>query len=260
MSKKVPKTSAKQPARIRWEFDADVPTRDFFEEGPLDKLSNLQDAVDSFVYWLEKDCFLIWEAVVSEEQGIPLSPKQKKALGGLLDFSDGDDEGILYIDEMPRPSEPWYVILNKIAPYLLINPYRTSDCHEEAQCEGWNQIMIALQKHGEALMLPPSAARTEEVVPADLRHNLWLQSCFTELYGLGQEDSMTLVDPDEHDRIKWFIERLRECKESVAFFGLTLDSLLTRVILPEKDRPIFFKLMQEKLGVDSGDAPIAEYL
>ncbi len=260
MSKKVPKTSAKQPARIRWEFDADVPTGDFFEEGPLDDMSNLQDAVDSFVYWLEKDCFLIWEAVVSEEQGIPLTPKQKKALGGLLDFSDGDDDEILYIDEMPRPSEPWHVILNKIAPHLWINPYRTSDGHTEVQYEGWSQIITTLQEHGEDLILPPGAARTEEVVPADLRHNLWLQSCFNNLHGLGQEDSMTLADPEQHDRIEWFIEGLRECRESVAFFSLTLDSLLTRVILPEKDRPIFIRLMQEKLNVDSGSEPMGQHL
>ncbi|MEJ7590918.1 MAG: hypothetical protein WKF77_05170 [Planctomycetaceae bacterium] len=223
-------------------------------------MSNLQDAVDSFVHWLEEDRFLMWEAVVSEEQGIPLTPKQKKALGGLLNFNDEDDEGILYIDEMPRPSEPWHVILNKIAPHLVISPYRTSDCHEDAQCEGWSQIMTALQEHAEGLILPPGAARLDDVVPAELRHNLWLQSCFNELDGLGQEDSLTLADPEQHGRIECFIEGLRECRESVAFFSLTLDSLLTRIILPEKDRPIFLKMMREKLGVDSGSKLIAENL
>jgi hypothetical protein len=71
---------------------------------------------------------------------------------------------------------------------------------------------------------------------------------------------MTLEDPEEHYRIEWFIEHLRECKASVAYFGLTLDSLLTRVILPEKDQPIFLQLMQEKLGLGSAQERIADHL
>ena len=87
MAKKHKKTPTKQPAQMRWEFDSDIPTCDFFEEGSLDEMGNLQEAVDSFVHWLEEDRFLMWEAVVSEEQGIPLSPKQKKALGRFTCFS-----------------------------------------------------------------------------------------------------------------------------------------------------------------------------
>ena len=57
-----------------------------------------------------------------------------------------------------------------------------------------------------------------------------------------------------------FIDRLRECKESVAHFGLTLELLLARVILPERDRPLFIKLMQEKLGLRSAQEPIEDHL
>ena len=42
-----------------------------------------------------------------------------------------ESDGILYINESARPSEPWYVILSKIVPYLLMEPYRTFDCHED---------------------------------------------------------------------------------------------------------------------------------
>jgi hypothetical protein len=77
---------------------------------------------------------------------------------------------------------------------------------------------------------------------------------------LGQDDNLTLEDPEEHYRIERFIDQLRKCKESVAFFGLTLDSLLTRVILPEKDKPLFLKLMQEKLGMNSAHEQIADRL
>jgi len=265
VSKNAGKASTKQTARIVWEFPGDVPTCDFFVERPLDDLEDLQEAVESFVFWLEKDCFLMWEAVISQEQNIPLSREQKKSLRNLLNFSDDEEEykdkAILYIDEMPRPSEPWHVILNKIAPHLWINPFRTSDCHFETQCEGWSQIMAALQEHGQGLVLPPNAGSAMEVVPAELRHSLWLQSCFNVLDGMGQnDDDTTLDDPEECERIEWFIDGLRECRESVGYLGLTLNSLLDRIILPAKERPVFLKLMQQNLGIDSCDQPIAEHL
>jgi hypothetical protein len=145
-------------------------------------------------------------------------------------------------------------------PHLLTEPFRTFDVHYEVKSDGWHQIMTALKEHGQGLSLPPGVASVEEVVPADLRHKLWLQYCFNDLGGLGQEESMTLEDPEEHYRMDWFIDHLRECKECVARWGLTLESLLTRVILPEKDQPIFVKMMQEKLGLSSAQEQIADRL
>src|SRR5437879_10296050 len=75
-------------APLRWEFDPDIPTHDFFEGGSLDDISNLQEAVEDFVFRLEEGDFLTWEAVVSEEQGLPLTAPQKKILGSLVNFSD----------------------------------------------------------------------------------------------------------------------------------------------------------------------------
>lgn len=254
------KKPAARPTRMRWEFDPDIPTHDFLEEGPLDDPWNLQQAVENFASWVEEGQFLTWEAVVCEEQGLPLTDAQKKALRGLLSFNDEVDDDILYIDEIPRPSEPWYVILNKIVPYLLVEPFKTFDVHEEVKCDGWKQIMTALKEHGQGLSLPPGVGSYREVVPADLRHKLWLQHCFNDLSGLGQEQDMTLTDPEEHYRIDWFIDHLRECKDSVAHFSLTLESLITRVILPDKDQPIFIKMMQERLGLGSDQQPIADRL
>src|ERR1051326_7097524 len=105
MPSKKKKQSVKQPAAIRWEFDPDIPTDDFLEEeGALE--SGLDDTVRFFVDWLEEDRFLAWEAVMGEEQDLPLTAKQKKALSSLLSFNDEGDDAILYIDEIPRPSEP----------------------------------------------------------------------------------------------------------------------------------------------------------
>ena len=260
MSRKNKKSPAKRPAPIRWEFDPEIPTLDFFEGGSPDDIDTLQGAVDSFVQWLEEDDFLIWEAVVCDEQGVPLTLKQKKALGNVLDFNDEEDDQILYIDEVPRPSEPWYAILRKIAPRLLIEPYRTFDCQEDVKCHGWDCIMTAIRTHGQWLSLPPGVASPEEVVPAELRHKLSLQYCFNDLSGLGQEEGLTLTDPEESYRIEWFIQHLRECKEAVAFFGLTLNSLLTKVILPERDQPIFFKAIQDAFDIGSADEQIADRL
>lgn len=261
MPSKKKKQSAKSSAPMKWEFASDIPTDDFFDGRNLDELWDLQEAVDNFVSRIDRDSFLIWEAVVCEEQGLPLTVKQEAALGSLLNFNDEeDDDGILYIDEMPRPSEPWHVILNKIVPFLLIEPFRTFDCHEEVKCDGWNQIVTALRKHGEGLSLPTGVKSPEEVVPVEMRHMLWLQWCFNDLSGLGQEEELTLEDPEEHYRIEWFIDHLREHKDSVSCFGLTLESLLTRVILPEKDQAIFTKLMQEKLGLGSAQEKIAQRL
>ncbi|HJN09980.1 MAG: hypothetical protein QGG09_09595, partial [Pirellulaceae bacterium] len=249
-----------KPAPVQWRFGPNIPTHDFFEGGSLDNMWNLQEAVDSFVHWMKEDCFLTWEAVASEEQGIPLTLNQKEALGSLLSFNDEQDNQILYIDEIPRPSEPWHVILNKIVPHLLIEPYRTFDCHDEVKLDGWSLIATALREHGQGLSLPLGVESPEEAVPAEMRHTLSLQFCFGELVGLGQDESLTLEDPEEHYRIECLIDDLRECKDAVALFGLTLDSFLTRVILPEKDRPIFLKLMQEKLGPGSAQEQIANRL
>jgi hypothetical protein len=258
MPRKTKKPPAR-PAQMRWLFDADIPTRDFFEQGSLHDAWNLQEAVENFVYELETGNFLTWEAVVCEEQGLPLTAEQKRALSGLISFNEAVDDQVLYLDEIPRPSKPWYVILNEIVPHLLIEPFRTFDVQEDVKADGWQRIMTALEEHGQGLSLPPGVASYEDVVPADLRHKLWIQYCCDILSGLGQSDDLDLQEEDPW-RVNEFIGRLGECKESVTHLGLTLDSLLTRVILPERDRPVFLKLMQEKLGLCTCQEQIAEHL
>jgi hypothetical protein len=66
-------TAAQKPAPMRWEFDPDIPTHDFLEEGPLDDIWNLQEAVENFVSGVEGGQFLTWEAVVCEER-VPGTP------------------------------------------------------------------------------------------------------------------------------------------------------------------------------------------
>lgn len=116
-----------RPATPRWEFGPDIPTYDFLEGITLDDNWGLQEAVDHFVFKVEQKSFLIWEAVACHEQELPLTVEQNDQLDGLINYGDPDDEQVLYLNGIPRTSEPWYVIFNKIVPHLLIEPFVTSD-------------------------------------------------------------------------------------------------------------------------------------
>ena len=68
-------------------------------------------------------------------EGLPLTAGQKKALSGLLNFNDEEDDEILYIDQIPRPCEPWHVILNKVVRLWAVGQ------HEEAVGSGsWSGV------------------------------------------------------------------------------------------------------------------------
>ena len=157
-------------------------------------------------------------------------------------------------------SQTWHVILNEIAPRLLVEPYRTFDIHNDVVCDGWTRMATALREHGEGLSLPASAESLEAVVPVEVRHKLRLQMCFDSLSGLGQDESLTLEDPEQQYRIESFIERLRDCRDSVAFFALTLESLCARLILPTRDQLLFTQLMKQSLGLRLDREPIAGVL
>ena len=245
----------------RWHFDPDVPTYDFFERQDPDDQGDLGEVLDNLISCIEKGYFLWWEAIVCYELGLPLTARQEEALGELISFSeDPADDRILYIDEIPRPNVPWYEIVTKFASHLLVKPYRTSDSHFDVFYDGWGNLGSALEEPGDGLSLPRGVDRPIEVVPAELRHKLWLQTSLDQLSGLGQEEELTLKNEEQQDRIKWFIRDLSKHKESVEFLGLTLETLLKVVILPPQDEPIFIEMMKKELGLASMQDKIAERL
>jgi hypothetical protein len=241
-------------------FDPDMPVNDFFEHLNLDDPADLEEALNNFISELEYGYFLMWEAVVCVEQGVNLSKKQKSVLDELLYFNDNDDDQILYIDEIPRPKEAWYEIARKIVPRLLVELFKTDAVMYSVMHEGWANLVEALEEHAQDLSLPEGIESTLDIFPHDLQHRLWLQTCFDALSGLGQSEALTLEDEDQKERVEWFIDLLREHKDSVQYFDLTLETMLTRVIIPSKDENLFTAMIMEQLGLPTSQVRIAECL
>jgi len=238
----------------------DIPTSDFFENIDLNDHGELEELIGNFIFKVKQGDFMLWEAVIRDEQGFPLTEKQENALSELISFGDNDDDMILYINGMPRPSETWYQILTKIAEHLLLDKLRTEDVHYEVTTEGWPNLVAALEEKGDDLSLPDDVKSPIEVVPAEIRHKLWVQSCFDVLIGIGQAEELSLENKEEHYRIESFIDSLKECKESVQVLDLSLEKLLETLLLPRKDQKLFVKMMIDKLAMGSAGDPISEYL
>ena len=255
--RKRPKRTSESQACL----DPRVPTNDYLEHMDLDDPGYVDEALSHLIDDIKSGYFLRWEAVVRQEQGLRLSRKHKKALSDLIRFDDTEDDPIWYIDGLPRPSEPWHAIAQKIASHMLIEPFRTTDGGWWATYEGWATLVEALEEHGQDLSLPQGAESPLDIFPVDLQHQLWLQTCFDALSGLGQEEELTLEDEGQRDyRMPWFIRCLKEHKDAVQYLDLTLDDLLTRVIMPPRDEKIFIEIMMEQLGVPSRQDHLADFL
>ncbi len=244
-----------------WTFGPNVPTYDFFQHRDVREESDREWLLNDLIYALERGDFLRWEAVVCQELGLPLTEQQRQAVSDLLNFGDETDEDrILYIDGIPRPKELWYEIVRKIVSHLPVDRFKTFEVHYAVTIDGWKDLDAALDAHGEGLSLPEGVDHPVEVVPAELRRRLWLQTCFEALTGLGQKEELTLRNPEEHYRIEEFIADLRKHKESVEFLDLTLENLLKVLVLPPQDEPIFIEMMRTDLGLNSMHDKIAERL
>lgn len=259
MAKRKRKKS-KRAVQSRVHFDPSVPTYNYLEHIDLDDPGHIDEALDNLIHGIKTGYFLQWEAVVCQEQGLPLTKKQEKALASLISFSDVDDDRIWYIDELPRPTEPWYEIARKIAPRILQEPFRTDAGMYWAMHEGWPTLVEVLESHGRNLSLPEGVESPLDIFPIDLQHRLWLQTCFDALSGLGQDKELTLENKRQQDRVAWFIRLLRERKDTIQYFDLTLEKLLTRVIMPPRDEKIFVKMMMEQLGLTSSQEHLADFL
>lgn len=191
-----------------------------------------------------------------------LSEAHEEALDQLINY--GDDDDILYINEIPRPHEPWYETLRRVAPCILVEKLHTAGSHFEVITWGWPRLVEALEEHGNKLSLPDGIYNALDVIPKGLRSRLWLQSCLDDLLGIGyqwgEDDVTSFEQKDEHYRINRFIEALRDHTEDIQALDLTLKKLWDVLFMPSKERELFIKMFTEALGLESDDAPIADQL
>ncbi len=252
---------SKRILQDRVRLDRNVPTHDYLEHMDLDDPGYVDEALDNLIDDIKSGYFLRWEAVIRQEQGLRLTSRHKKLLSDLIWFGDEEDDRIWYIDELPRPSEPWYEIARKIVSHILQEPFRTDKAMYWAMHEGWPALVEVLETHSQDLSLPEGVESPLDIFPIDLRHRLWLQTCFDALSGLGQEEELTLGNEEQQGyRMEWFIRCLKEHKDTVEYFDLTLDTLLARVVMPPRDERIFAKTMMEQLGLTSPQERLAEFL
>lgn len=236
-----------------------VPTYDYLEKRNLDDPGELHWIINDFIDDIERCYFLRWEAVVRQEQGLTLTPKHEKLLGELVSFGNRQ-ERILYIDEIPRPTEPWYEIVRNIVSKMLVEKVDTTGMYFDGVFEDWPRLAKCIEEHGHDLSWPEGVASPLDIVPVSLQHRLWLQACLDALVGLGQEEELTLENERQLYRLKWFIDDLKKYKESVQFLDLTLETLLTIVTLPPKDETILVQTLLKDLGLPSMQTQIADVL
>jgi len=252
-SPKIDKKSIVETVPPLLPYSQDIPVYDVLEDYDINTDSGLSGCLYDLMHCMENRYYLTWEAVVRNELGLPLSQKQEEAFDELLNFTDEDeDEPILYIDEIPRPIEPWYETLRKIVPKLILDPYETYKFYNETYDEGWPGLVECLDEYAQDLSLPDGVTSPIDVIPVEIRHRLWLQSCFGVLGGIGQEEELTLEDEDQGLwRIKEFVNSLKEHKDSVQYFNLTIEKLIQMVKLPLKDEKILVESLLKKLKLKS---------
>lgn len=239
-----------------------VPTFEYaIEDMDLSDTGQLEEALNNLHFYLEEGSFVTWEAVIRQEQDLPLGEAHKNALKSLIGF---DDDDIHYIDETPRPRRPWYETFRTIVSHLPVETFDTAEPQYMVITEGWHWLVEALKENGTSLSLPEGADVCLDVIRPELRHRLYLQGCFDELAGIGQDDSdgdiITLKDEYQLDSIEEFIELLRDCKEDIRALDLTLEKLLEILVMPPDDLAIFVKVFTETLGLKSSSDPIADHL
>ena len=150
----------REPTRINWDFGPEVPVLDFFES------FDLSEAVENFICDMEKDEFRTWEAVIREEQWLTTMPVLIDLAGELIGLDEPDeDDPVHYINEIERCNEPWYVLLLRITPHLLIERIRTEDAHDDLLLSGWPRIPACIEQRVRGLSLPEGVHRPLDVVP-----------------------------------------------------------------------------------------------
>lgn len=236
------------------------PTYDFFEEEPLSDYY-LEEILNNFVFYLETGYFSMWESVVAAEENKKLTKDQEGQLNQLINFGEEEMEEILYIDESPRPSKPWYETAREIAKRLFQGQIKTYEVNSTLAYEGWDKLKEAIIKYGENLSQPKGIENPIEIIPEELRHKLEIQTAIDWLVGLGQEEELTLADPAQHFRIKELVEELKKKISSVRYLKLSIEKIAKEFVeLSATEKIKFEEAMIKKIGLANVKEEMTEKL
>lgn len=245
-----------------YDHQSEPPTYDFLKGKKLKNIYDLQMATKNLISAFNHDYFLNWDAIVRHEQNLPLTEHQQAIINDIFSNNRDNDVRISYIDNIPRPKKPWYKIINKVAPYLIIKLAKSYETYHPIYFSRWAEIAECLIKNNGELTLPAGLEMDSniEVVPPEIRHQLYLQYCYEPLMGLGQKGVKPLTMADDQARVDDLIARFKQHRSSIKFLELSLEKFLSLIILPDKDQEIFIKLFMDKLQLPSMQSEIEPYL
>jgi hypothetical protein len=69
-------------------YSRDIPVHDLFEEYDINTDLGLDECLYDLIHYIENGYYSQWEAVIRNEQGLPLTKLQKEALDELINFTD----------------------------------------------------------------------------------------------------------------------------------------------------------------------------
>jgi len=228
-----------------------IPVYDYLADKDLDDLVDIEQLLEDLALDLEMGYFLQWEAVLRREQKLPLSTRHAEILEELEDGQASPQ--IRYINELPRPTQPWYKIVEQIVPKLVVDELDLNDDYFMLYTQGWAKLVIALNEQAKDLSQPPETTNWLTIIPEKTRHRLWVQYCFSQFAGLGSAEALTLHNEEQHTRIDWFMQCIEQHKASLAYFNLTIETLLDNINLPPDDRAVLVEAVVNQLELDSSD-------
>ncbi len=248
--KRRPSEAKNRPNRPKQlQIDNSLPTYDYLADKNLADIDDVQQLLEDLILDLEMDYFLRWEAVMRQEQGFRLNDKQTEILAELRGDEAESTQPILMINEMPRPRQFWYEIVQPIVPQLAVTQLDPTDPYFELYTQGWARLATALQTHTVHLTHPPQARAWQGLFTAALQHRLWVQYCFTQFVGVGA--GVTLTDESSQTRIDWFIKCIDTHRQSINHFGLTLETLLHHINLPETEQAALINKVVNTMNLES---------
>jgi len=198
-----------------------VPVEDYLDGHDLGSAAGRVEAVESFTRLLELRRWHAWEAVIRDEQGLPLCEAHELLLDELVGFSEDEDERVLYINDSARPCEPWYVSARRLAETLRVSRYDTAADHHEGVLTAGEDLILAIETHGEHLSLPPDARWRRDAIGPELWDRLTIQVALDMFSGVGRGGA-----PVTGDMVDLFLRLLGGRISAVVGLGVLGASVL----------------------------------